>query len=369
MESEVSYISRKLYIFIGIVGVLAASTHIYFIALCGLIVCGGVLSNILKQKSLKMGLSMMVVYIVSAGFTVFMLGGFSTKTSAGPTNELGLYSFNLNGLFNPLGWSCLLKDFKLYNPEQYEGFSYLGVGLIIILIVVMITWISDERITEKLNICRIDMLSVGIVVLVSLFISLGPIATFFERELYTLLLPDFIWKSWSVFRSTGRFVWVIIYAIDLLTIIFIYKLMNHKIAIRWLIFALCIQILDIHLVIQNKNEYFSQKIKYEDFTNDSPFWKKLGKDKEIKNIILVPNARFFDQKEGNVIINWALTNNKTLNSFYFSHDTSFGLVKENLQKSIERKSPEDLFVFPGIDSLGDILPGMNYYLYDNLVLG
>jgi hypothetical protein len=258
MESEVSYISRKLYIFIGIVGVLAASTHIYFIALCGLIVCGGVLSNILKQKSLKMGLSMMVVYIVSAGFTVFMLGGFSTKTSAGPTNELGLYSFNLNGLFNPLGWSCLLKDFKLYNPEQYEGFSYLGVGLIIILIVVMITWISDERITEKLNICRIDMLSVGIVVLVSLFISLGPIATFFERELYTLLLPDFIWKSWSVFRSTGRFVWVIIYAIDLLTIIFIYKLMNHKIAIRWLIFALCIQILDIHLVIQNKNEYFSQ---------------------------------------------------------------------------------------------------------------
>ncbi len=72
--------------------------------------------------------------------------------------------------------------------------------------------------------------------------------------------------------------------------------------------------------------------------------------------------QIFWSERGECYYKLALDNDKTLNLFYFSHDTSFGLVKENLQKSIEKKNPEDLFVFPDIDSVGNyILPEMNYY--------
>src|SRR6476620_9962596 len=45
--------------------------------------------------------------------------------------SFGKYSFNLLGFFNPMGYSVLFPDMPVF-PDQYEGFAYLGLGIMVL---------------------------------------------------------------------------------------------------------------------------------------------------------------------------------------------------------------------------------------------
>ena len=105
--------NKKIYAVVALLGTLSASVHIYFILLNGIILVGGCISFILFYKAVKKSVYILEVYIISASAVVALLGGFSSGVQAAAWG-LGYYSFNLNALFNPMGWSDVYKDLPLY---------------------------------------------------------------------------------------------------------------------------------------------------------------------------------------------------------------------------------------------------------------
>lgn len=63
-----------------------------------------------------------------------MLGGFSHNHMP-DTSQFGQSSFNLNGLWNPQGWSQYLLDLPVYGANPSEGLAFPGTGIVLTLIV------------------------------------------------------------------------------------------------------------------------------------------------------------------------------------------------------------------------------------------
>ena len=132
LNNKLTYKEWGLFSIISLIGLY---THPYFVPLTLAIFAALVLQKIIDRKiNLK---SLMI-----AGFLwccVMVLGYFGLQ-SQGLSGEGGgwrLYSMNVNSLFNPASiGSFFLKDLSL--PEgQYEGFQYLGFGIILAFILTL----------------------------------------------------------------------------------------------------------------------------------------------------------------------------------------------------------------------------------------
>ena len=156
----------------GILGILIGSIHLYFVPMCGAILLGYILCSIWKERKIRIrffypGIS----FSVGLFLTVYLLGGFSSGADTG-TNNLGLFSFNLNAFLNPMSYSTLLKNTSLWNwpfytQGQYEGFSYLGMGIILLCacgIVLLIKNIFRRRKPSVYQVMTV-LMSIGLIVL------------------------------------------------------------------------------------------------------------------------------------------------------------------------------------------------------------
>ena len=247
---------NKIYYIWAIIPFLVVTVHFYYIVMCGIILIGYILLDILNTKKIKKSLILLLIYLGVALFTMWLFGGFTNLTY----NDIfgfGLFSYNLNGLINPQGWSFILNDLPMI-PEQYEGFSYLGLGvilLVLISIVLLVIWfIKDKGILKKhINL----MISLFLVSLLSVFVAMSPRAYVGEYLLYDLKLPSFINEFWGIFRSTGRFIWPVIHILMLFGVIIVVKRLNWKVSFIILSLCILVQIIDIGGILVEKNEIYS----------------------------------------------------------------------------------------------------------------
>ena len=197
----------------GILGILIGSIHLYFVPMCGAILLGYILCSIWKERKIRIrffypGIS----FSVGLFLTVYLLGGFSSGADTG-TNNLGLFSFNLNAFLNPMSYSTLLKNTSLWNwpfytQGQYEGFSYLGMGIILLCacgIVLMIRNIFRRRKPSVYQVMTV-LMSIGLIVLAA-----SPTITWNDKLLLQLPYSSTIYKYWGIFGSCGRMAWPVVY--------------------------------------------------------------------------------------------------------------------------------------------------------------
>ena len=155
------------------------------------------------------------------------------------SNDLGRYSMNLLSFINPLGWSILIRDFPLATDGQYEGFGYLGAGLIFlaILVIYKLSLRSVTSLTAK------QILPLIIVIIGALLFALSPKVTIGAWVLFeghsrwlTVLAP---------FQSSGRFLWLAYYFVIFAILrVFITRHALPK-AFLFLSLGLAIQLLDL----------------------------------------------------------------------------------------------------------------------------
>lgn len=256
-DNSVIYSRLKLTFCWIFLGILVASTHIYFIAMCGVILFGGILYRFLFDLKIKKIHATEIIldifcplfgFIFWAVFTIYFLGGFNSNMSGGAPG-IGYYSFNLNGFFNADdGFSRFLNELPFYEDGQYEGDAYLGFGALLLVIATVIAGVvklafhwgqtptksakpvgtdpveSSEPVgtdpgknalfhwgqTPTLRlICAI------VVCLILTLLAASNEVTFNDRLLFTIPLPDFIEKLYSPFRSSGRLIWPVGYFIIL----------------------------------------------------------------------------------------------------------------------------------------------------------
>lgn len=120
----------------------------------------------------------------------------------------GMYSMNLLAPLDPMEFPALLLKQQATNPGQYEGYNYLGLGLLALAVV------SIARQPTVLNLLRNSrVFPILFVACLSLVLALSTKATFGTFTLYDLKLPNSLSAVLSSLRASGRLFWTAYYLI------------------------------------------------------------------------------------------------------------------------------------------------------------
>lgn len=341
----------------GILGILIGSIHLYFVPMCGAILLGYILCSIWKERKVRIrffypGIS----FSVGLFLTIYLLGGFSSGADTG-TNNLGLFSFNLNAFLNPMSYSTLLKNTSLWNwpfytQGQYEGFSYLGMGIILLCacgIVLMVKNIFRRRKPSVYQVMTV-LMSIGLIAL-----AVSPTITWNDKLLLQLPYSSTIYKYWGIFGSCGRMAWPVVYFLMIFGITSIgnMKWKRKEISCVVLILACLVQVVDLSGQLYKRHENYSEKVVYQ-----SPLagtvWDDIISSGEYKHVVWVTHN--VDHDDVIQVAVYAMKNDMTMGNFYFAR----GIDKRDIiEEQLQNTSEDCVYVFLKSDDT------FEYEVYEN----
>lgn len=356
---------KRVYSTVTIMGILVASIHMYFVLMCGIILAGYMLNELLEYKDIKRCLIVLLDYLLSVVIIISLLGGFSSGMQADNAG-LGVYSFNLNGFFNPQGWSNIYKDLTLCGTGQYEGFAYLGAGCIILMIFAIISFVSNINLLTYLKNNWKVLISLFTVLIISVVVALSPTVTLNSRVIVALKLPHIVFVIWSVFRASGRVVWTVNYIIMLTSVIVLLKTVNKSAVYIVCSLAVIIQFYDLHSILLQKNMQFNKVNRYNSVLTTKDFWDCLSDNKEVKHVEYYSEfnemSNFYYS-----ITDWALSNGKTVSDFYFARPLDS--VKVSREKAFSELSNDTIFIFTEEEKANCLKYNLHYYEVDGIIVG
>jgi hypothetical protein len=152
---------------------------------------------------------------------------------------LDQYSMNLLAPITPTGWSTLLPELPRARPEQdFEGFQYLGAGLLALAIAAVGIAAGRRRMSWR----AVSPLLAA--VLLSALYALSPRVTLGSEVLVDLTTPAM--SQFAILRATGRFFWPATYALVAGAIGVIVASVRPRVALAMLVAALAVQAVDLH---------------------------------------------------------------------------------------------------------------------------
>ncbi len=153
----------------------------------------------------------------------------------------GLYSLNLNSLFNPAGRSRFLKSLPYVDGAQWEGFAYLGLGLLSTWALALCAlfssggwWLRAKRHWPLL------VVVVGCVVF-----ALSNKIAWSDHYLLKMNVLAPIGPLSRAFRSSGRFVWPLVYAGTAFALWSLARAIPARMLTAWLVLVVAVQLADI----------------------------------------------------------------------------------------------------------------------------
>ena len=352
----------------GFLGALCSSIHLYFLPMCGVVLLGFLLVDAVKgRKKVKVFLPLLS-FVGAAAAVIFLLGGFASGMKAG-NDGVGYYSFNLNGFYNPHGWSNYIKDMP-YTDSQYEGFGYLGLGVLLLLTVAVPVWLGNIR-RNKLSLSEwgrryIKEISYVFIIVVTLIISASNIVMYSDKILYEIPLPGMIYRFWSVFRATGRLIWPMVYLLVLGAICMDSEVIGKRVKGMLLVVCLLLQFTDIKGALVQKNQIYDHKESYQTLL-PSEEWRRIAGETQIRHICFVSDM-VSNRKLLFSFGDYASDYGLTLSNFYFARSLGDKEIVAR-DRALETLSPDMAFVFFKNESQKCLDYSMNYYEIDGLVVG
>lgn len=227
--------------------------HPYLLFMNGFLLAGYLLKLFIKKtipfwQAIIFALAQVIlVYIVAHSLGLFVIG-----QAIAP--GYGDFSMNLNALVNPMGWSRLLADLPIIR-YQAEGFNYLGLGLILLLIFSVLRYIQNKKYRKF----KIEHLPLVLVIIALTALSVSHVVALNSNILFSLpLAEEFKDKTFGLFRSSGRFFWPVYYLI-VIGAFYVIKNYKFKISIVILILAVAIQVFDLSSKINSRGQEFANK--------------------------------------------------------------------------------------------------------------
>jgi hypothetical protein len=269
--------------------------------------------KLLIQKKLNI---LQVLFEMACAFTTTFLiawqAGYFMSVSPGETG-FGMYRMNLLALFDPSGfdaknWSFLFSLPWVKNNNNYEGFVYLGLGLLIIVLLALPMVFRHGQYLMKA--VRSHPFIVLCLVCLTLFalsnnIGIGP---------WTLTIPlsPELFSIASILRASARMFWPVFYVISIVGLYFFIRFYPKKMTTLILGLALAAQIADTSgawLEIKRKiNHASAQPVS----SLSDPFW--ISAARHYNKVVRVPvwNEQAIWEK----FANYAAQNRMATNSVF-----------------------------------------------------
>lgn len=365
--------------------ILAVSIHMYYMPMIFAIMCACYLNRFLDNKNKSIGLlsiTTISLSLVSALITMLVLGAFYGEPSV---LQMGVkeYSANLNTFYNPQGFSLFMHDQLTVSVTQWEGYAYLGMGMIVIL--------SLGAIGVLLNKDRVKVLFVGnkstIISLIALIFicggyALSPCITWNDKILFDIPWPNAIIKVFSIFRATGRLIWPVYYIVFTIAMVLLTKVYVNKIRLIYIfiVVGILLQVIDLFPLLKTANDRI--KVHYNYSTIQDISWKELkGNFDEIEFITSFSRvgalnslvSDYFSMKEVFDVANYACDNNMKINDFYIGRrnariieETKYAHWKELLSGEVDERT---VYIFNKIPYALTDNSNINIYECDGFILG
>ncbi|HVY76566.1 MAG TPA: DUF6311 domain-containing protein [Puia sp.] len=205
----------------------------------------------------------LVGYLVASLFAVWLLWFLTGMVTLGRKETFwvngayGLYGMNLNSLYNGVGYSTLLPELKRVSWHQYEGFMYLGAGmlaLVLILIGYCLYRLVTRKSAEKRTLISASNIPLLVLVIVYTIFSTTLVFTFNDQVILRIPAPGFFKQLEEIFRASARFFWAPYYLILLFTIILLSRSrIKPAVSTALILLALVLQLYDVRRLITSRN--------------------------------------------------------------------------------------------------------------------
>ena len=315
---------------------LAAAIHPYFLPMIFMVMAGYAVLAVFRDKQLKKAAVVAVSSAVASVAVLFLTGAFYGSGSYAD-GGFGLYCANMNTFFNGMGHSSFLNDLPIFDG-QGEGFGYIGLGAVICCIIAAVTVIVltarkegsfSSNAVSLIKINRIELIAFLMVFFISFFWAVSTKMTFNSTVIADLPMPYLVRGALSVFRASGRYIWLAGILLTTAALAGVAKL-GKKAAVIAAVLCVAVQALDMREWYSAQHDKFAAQPEYEFALKDEK-WDRLTED--TSEIIFLPMSEgyglymnmYFDFAQ------LAEKKNMRLSSFYLAR-LDFDAVSQYAQR-------------------------------------
>jgi hypothetical protein len=172
----------------------------------------------------------------------WLAGFFVVSTQGMQADGFGVCKMNLLAPINGAGWSRLGLNFQ-QGPCEYEGFNYLGLGGILLVLSAILIRAFGRREAYRPLIPRYLSVVAVLLTLAAITPNIG-----FGSEQWHLPLPHKWWDllAHTPLQSTGRLFWVAYYLLLLVALFVVLRRVSVRTQVLLLSSALLLQCLDLY---------------------------------------------------------------------------------------------------------------------------
>ncbi len=309
---------------------LTVLIHPYFLFMCGPLFVGDVVRRVwvLKQVSVRNGLFFVGATVTSTIIVSWIIGVFSAGSGSAP--GYGVFSLDINGLINPYGYSTIIKNMNVREPN--EGFMYLGFGVVLLSILSLY-----ERVRElNMHTVKSWILQWWPILAVCTLLTVVAITntvSVWGRVFIHIPLPLFLTEDvLGIVRSSGRLFWPVYYIL-LLGSLFVLKKTRMWVAVVIVVGCAVLQIYDMNDKLRESRAYFTEQEWVNPLKNS--FWNEILE--HVDHISFIPE---YVPGMYEAIAFFAAQHELTLNTGYVvraagrSNEEFMRIEQENLKKGI-----------------------------------
>ena len=354
-RSENRPATAKLCLWWGILGLLCAGIHLYYLPMVGMVLVAACVQRALEKRGPAAVVLPVAGFCGAALAELFVLGAFAANF-AGYSNGY-LSGADLANLFVPgLGAS-------------WEQEIYAGLGTTIAVVLALASLLVQHKQAGAFFRRHKNVVIAALVLLVlDAIAAMGNTVIFAGRTLFTVPIPQVLMDFWAMFSSCARLAWLAGMLLAVAACGLVLRFWQQGAAAAVLL-ALCAaaQGFGQRAELAKRFAAYHDAAYYENTTQlTDPAWEQLAASGQFTHLAF---ASFdFEHDEFWDLAAFAADHGWTSNSFYMGHMDG-NLAAVTLAGEMNALAPDTLYAFVDEDVLARNDFALHYYRLDGVLLG
>ena len=353
-RSENRPTTAKLCLWWGILGLLCAGIHLYYLPMVGMVLVAACVQRALEKRGPAAVVLPVAGFCGAALAELFVLGAFAANF-AGYSNGY-LSGADLANLFVPgLGAS-------------WEQEIYAGLGTTIAVVLALAGLLVQHKQAGAFFRRHKNVVIAALVLLVlDAIAAMGNTVTFAGRTLFTVPIPQVLMDFWAMFSSCARLAWLAGMLLAVAACGLVLRFWQGAAAAVLLALCAAAQGFGQRAELAKRFAAYHDAAYYENTTQlTDPAWEQLAASGQFTHLAF---ASFdFEHDEFWDLAAFAADHGWTSNSFYMGHMDG-NLAAVTLAGEMNALAPDTLYAFVDEDTLARNDFALHYYRLDGVLLG
>ena len=353
-RSENRPTTAKLCLWWGILGLLCAGIHLYYLPMVGMVLVAACVQRALEKRGPAAVVLPVAGFCGAALAELFVLGAFAANF-AGYSNGY-LSGADLANLFVPgLGAS-------------WEQEIYAGLGTTIAVVLVLAGLLVQHKQAGAFFRRHKNVVIAALVLLVlDAIAAMGNTVTFAGQALFTVPIPQVLMDFWAMFSSCARLAWLAGMLLAVAACGLVLRFWQGAAAAVLLALCAAAQGFGQRAELAKRFAAYHDAAYYENTTQlTAPAWEQLAASGQFTHLAF---ASFdFEHDEFWDLAAFAADHGWTSNSFYMGHMDG-NLAAVTLAGEMNALAPDTLYAFVDEDALARNDFALHYYRLDGVLLG